>query len=38
MNSLRDYIKIKAYAEWNVKWNLNIHYMDSKDSEVFADN
>jgi hypothetical protein len=34
INSLRDYIKIKAYAEWNVKWNLNIHYMNSKDSKL----
>lgn len=34
INSLRDYIKIKAYAEWNIKWNIDIHYMDSKHSKL----
>jgi hypothetical protein len=34
INSLSDYIKIKAYAEWNVQWNLNIHYMDSKQCKL----
>ena len=29
-NSLREYIRIKAYAEWNVTRNINIHYMDSE--------
>ena len=34
INSLADYIKLKAYTEWNYKHILNIHYMDSKSSKM----
>jgi len=30
VNSLSEYIKIKAYAEWNVTSNIHIRYMDSR--------
>jgi len=33
-NSLKDYIKIKAYAEWGFDKNLDIKYLDSKNSKV----
>lgn len=33
-NSLKDYIKIKAYAEWGFNKNLSIEYLDSKNSKV----
>lgn len=29
-NSLKEYLKIKAYAEWNFLNNLNIYHFDSK--------
>lgn len=29
-NSLSDYIKIKAYAEWDYKMRLSVSYVDSK--------
>ncbi len=34
INSLADYIKIKAYTQWNFRHNLNICYVDSKDSKI----
>lgn len=34
INSLCDYIKIKAYTQWNFKYNLHIVYTDSKDSKM----
>ena len=34
INSLRDYIKIKAYAEWGVTSNISIRYIDSKDCKA----
>lgn len=34
INSLADYIKIKAYTQWGYRHNLNIRYTDSKDSKV----
>lgn len=34
INSLADYIKIKAYTQWGFTHNLNICYVDSKDSKV----
>jgi len=33
-NSLKDYIQIKAYAEWGYTKNLSIEYLDSKNSKV----
>lgn len=33
-NSLKDYIQIKAYAEWGFTKNLSIEYLDSKNSKV----
>jgi len=33
-NSLCDYIKIKAFAEWNVQVNVDIRYVDSKESKI----
>jgi hypothetical protein len=33
-NSLADYIKIKAYAEWGVTSVINIQYKDSKDCKA----
>lgn len=29
-NSLKDYLKIKAYTEWNFSNELNVFYLDSK--------
>ena len=29
-NSLTDYIRAKAYAEWGVSTQINLHYVDSK--------
>ncbi|MEI6397026.1 MAG: DUF3800 domain-containing protein [Candidatus Taylorbacteria bacterium] len=34
INSLREYIRIKAYAEWNIKYNINIRYMDSRECKL----
>lgn len=34
INSLCDYIKIKALTQWDYKNNLNINYVDSKNSKV----
>lgn len=34
INSLADYIKIKAYTQWNFKYNLNICYVDSRASKI----
>lgn len=34
INSLADYIKIKAFTQWGFKYNLNICYVDSKNSKV----
>src|SRR3989338_8573006 len=34
INSLADYIKIKAYTQWGFRHNLHIRYTDSKDSKV----
>jgi hypothetical protein len=34
INSLADYIKIKAYTQWNFKYNLSICYVDSKASKI----
>lgn len=34
INSLADYIKIKAYAQWEYSYNLSIRYVDSKNSKV----
>ena len=34
INSLSDYIKIKAYTQWNYRQNLNICYVNSKDSKI----
>jgi hypothetical protein len=34
INSLCDYIKIKAFTQWNFKHNLHIGYIDSKDSKM----
>lgn len=34
INSLADYIRIKAYTQWGYKHNLDIRYTDSKDSKV----
>jgi len=34
INSLADYIKIKAYTDWKFKHNLIINYTDSKSSKV----
>jgi hypothetical protein len=34
INSLKDYIKIKAYFEWGFTHKLNISYVDSKNSKV----
>ncbi len=34
INSLCEYIKIKAITEWNFNYNLDISYVDSKNSKV----
>ena len=34
INSLADYIKIKAFTQWGFTHNLNICYVDSKNSKV----
>ncbi len=34
INSLKDYIRIKAYAEWNYNKNLSVCYLDSKNSKA----
>lgn len=34
INSLADYIKLKAYADWGFKHNLIIRYTDSKSSKI----
>ncbi|MEK7478580.1 MAG: DUF3800 domain-containing protein [Patescibacteria group bacterium] len=34
INSLADYIKIKAYTQWGYTNNLNICYVDSKSSKI----
>ena len=34
INSLADYIKIKAYTQWGFNHNLNIRYVDSKSSKI----
>ncbi len=34
INSLADYIKIKAYTQWGFVYNLDIHYVDSKRSKI----
>ena len=34
INSLCDYIKIKAFTQWNFKHNLHISYVDSKNSKT----
>jgi len=34
INSLCDYIKIKAFTQWNYQNNLHINYTNSKDSKV----
>lgn len=34
LNSLSDYIKIKAFTQWGFKRNLNILYVDSKNSKI----
>lgn len=34
INSLADYIKIKAYTQWGFIHNLGIYYVDSKSSKV----
>lgn len=33
-NSLKDYIQIKAYAEWGFTKNLSVQYLDSKESKA----
>lgn len=33
VNSLKDYIQIKAYTEWGFTKNLSIDYLDSKNSK-----
>ncbi len=33
LNSLSDYIRIKAYAEWGISYNITIKYIDSRDSK-----
>jgi len=33
-NSLKEYIQIKAYAEWGFVKNLSINYIDSKNSKA----
>lgn len=33
-NSLQDYLKIEAYTKWNFKNNLNISFIDSKNSKL----
>lgn len=34
INSLCDYIKIKSFTQWNYQGNLQINYVDSKNSKV----
>lgn len=34
INSLADYIKIKAFTQWGFTHNLNIYYVDSRNSKV----
>lgn len=34
INSLSDYIRIKAYTQWGFQHNLHARYVDSKDSKV----
>lgn len=34
INSLCEYIKIKSFTQWNYQNNLNINYIDSKNSKV----
>ncbi len=34
INSLKDYIRIKAYTQWGFKHNLDISYVDSKSSKI----
>ena len=34
INSLADYIKIKAFTQWGFAYNLDIRYVDSKNSKV----
>jgi Protein of unknown function (DUF3800) len=34
INSLADYIRLLAITDWKFKHQLNIHYVDSKDSKV----
>lgn len=34
VNSLQDYIKIKAYTQWGYTRSLAIHYVDSKESKM----
>ncbi len=34
INSLKDYLRIKAYTEWGFKNNLNISFIDSKNSKL----
>jgi len=34
INSLADYIKIKAFTQWGFTHNLNISYVDSRNSKV----
>ena len=34
INSLADYIKIKAYTQWNYNHSLTLCYVDSKESKV----
>ena len=34
INSLCDYIKIKAFTQWNYRHNLHINYVDSKNSKI----
>jgi hypothetical protein len=34
INSLADYIKIKAYTQWGFIHNIHIKYVDSKNSKI----
>lgn len=34
INSLADYIRIKAYTQWGYKHNLHVRYTDSKHSKI----
>src|SRR3989344_5105231 len=34
VNSLADYVRIKAYTSWNFQHNINISFVNSRDSKV----